>query len=154
MTNNPTIATVYHWKDKRFELAVMGSHVVYAHKKESMPGHTHHCLVQSAKSDFERWAYFLRWPHTCTHCDGHGEFRYYDSQVGLDGADPCGFCVEEGICPRCGKQVWSDEDWDNETVVCPECGFVEGPNADREHPDQYPPIPYECACYDNYYWEC
>jgi len=88
--------------------------------------------------------YFVAWPHHCKHCGGWGgAYGYYDpspSGVSLGSGsmldfDPCPHCVEEGICPRCGRELLDSDGFD----VCEHCGF------DFYYPEGEPPEP-ECFC--------
>ena len=116
--------------------------------------HTAQCQRQHTFFQVERARYAGRWPRYCRTCNGEGFIWYtYDpSPAGvslapgsMEDCDPCPDCVEKGICPRCGEQVWTEEAWDDtEPVVCPLCGW------DETKPDSLPP---EGECYCWVEWE-
>lgn len=62
--------------------------------------HEKGCIA--ARERYEAW--IKQWPNHCKKCYGTGS--YYDHGTYWDPPDsgPCG-CIEEGKCPRCGKQV-------------------------------------------------
>jgi len=76
--------------------------------------------------------YVSKWPDFCRKCNGTGLIIYEDdpSPAGvalspgtMDFEEPCSGCVENGICPRCGKEVWPvDIDWPQ---PCGNCGWEE-----------------------------
>ena len=114
---------------------------------------TDECKAQHAEWEKARDAYAAKWPRYCRHCQGWGYFEYsYDpSPAGVSlspgtmtDSDPCHKCIEEGVCPRCGKQVFDDDDWDSgEPIVCPKCGWKEAaPDAIESEP--------ECVCYERW----
>ena len=113
--------------------------------------HTPDCDEQQARYEQDIAAYVSKWPDYCQKCGGAG-YTYYEydpSPAGvalspgtMTDADPCPDCIEKGKCPRCGKVVFSIEDWDDgEPVICPECGWNE------EKPDIAPEQP-ECWCWE------
>ena len=69
--------------------------------------------------------YSERWPDHCQHCGGWGQVSYEDNH-GIPGpgevvTDTCSYCMDQGKCPRCGKedtfpfddvQVCSNCEWD------------------------------------------
>ena len=110
--------------------------------------HTAQCQRQHVLLQVERAQYAARWPNHCRKCHGEGFtwYTYDPSPAGvalspgyLEDYDPCPDCVEKGICPRCGEQVWTAESWDSgDPVICPRCGWEEA------KPDSMPP---EAECY-------
>jgi len=88
--------------------------------------------------------YEKSYPNYCTHCQGWGgSWSKYDpspSGISLSPGfmyefDPCPKCVENSICPRCGKELY-----DADEVICKECGF-------NGKEDEGLPQPPECWCY-------
>lgn len=67
-----------------------------------------------------RNAYEQLWPNYCRTCGGLGEIYVEDYECG-DFTDPCS-CVEQGKCPRCGSQVFGEE----ETDTCSHCKWEYG----------------------------
>ena len=116
--------------------------------------HNAQCQRQHTFFQVERARYAGRWPRYCRTCNGEGFtwYTYDPSPAGvslapgsMEDCDPCPDCVEKGICPRCGEQVWTEEAWDDtEPVVCPLCGW------DETKPDSLPP---EGECYCWVEWE-
>jgi len=117
--------------------------------------HTELCKQQHTRSSIERARYVARWPEYCIYCEGEGKMCYtYDpsppgvslSPGYMEDCDPCSECLGQGICPRCGKEVWDYEDWDYEDysnddpLTCPLCGWRES------NPDCLP-AEAECLCW-------
>ena len=118
--------------------------------------HTDQCQRQHTFAKVERARYTARWPRYCHTCKGEGALYYtYDpSPAGvslapgsMEDCDPCPDCVERGICPRCGEQVWDDDSWDmfpSTPLVCGLCGW-------NEHKSNGLPPEGECCCWAE--WE-
>lgn len=104
------------------------------------------CVLDAAAYKRLLKEYTDMWPNYCRRCRGSGLYTFFDdpSPAGvslapgvMEFAEACSDCVEKGICPRCGKQVWDDDvDWPQ---PCPECGWVE------DETEVAPSIP-ECYC--------
>jgi hypothetical protein len=102
-------------------------------------GHSKECHEHTEQMLEAQDEYARKWPNYCRTCSGVGGFHstYDPSPAGvslapgtMDDFDPCTQCVDEGICPRCGKKVWNvDED---EIGVCSNCGW------DAMNPDAMP----------------
>ncbi len=112
--------------------------------------HTPDCQLRQTQSNQEREAWATRWPAHCPGCEGRGEFSssYDPSPAGvslgsgfLQDAEPCVICTEQGLCPRCRKQVWDPEDIPE--TPCPHCGW----NWGKQEGDVMPPK-HECSCYE------
>lgn len=39
----------------------------------------------------------------------------------MEDADPCPDCIEQGLCPRCGRKCSFEPAGDNDTLSCPHC---------------------------------
>lgn len=102
------------------------------------------CLKASLRYREMEIDYLHRWPRTCPTCGGTGgavsagcSVPYGMGSVNLpDEFDICPDCIEEGICPRCGKQTMADQDSDAEH--CTACGWTWGESL---------PEPPECSCW-------
>ena len=112
--------------------------------------HTESCQQAHAQAEATRAAYAAKWPNHCPTCEGHGGHWYsFDpSPSGISLAagtmedfDACPDCLEKGVCPRCGQEVWTADDWDGNPVTCPLCGW------DEASPDGMPPEA-ECWCWE------
>ncbi len=88
--------------------------------------HNARCLRLQAELE----AFKAKWPNFCTHCGGWGVIPYAariyrDGSGEPGGADPCSYCLEKGLCPRCGKElnmlVRGYYDWG----YCTHCGWDE-----------------------------
>jgi len=97
--------------------------------------------------------YLGKWTKVCRECRGKGGHVYYDdpgvSDCSLPGgampfSELCEKCLEKGICPRCGKLAWFDDEYEQGKIVCPHCGWTEG-NSEHSMPEQP-----ECVCYEEY----
>lgn len=106
------------------------------------------CIKDQAKWRTALHTYVSAWPLHCKTCEGVGGIVYRYSPAGvslapgtMQGFDPCPDCIEEGVCPRCGEVVFSEEAWDAAgEVTCPDCGWnSETPAACPEQP--------ECLCW-------
>ena len=111
---------------------------------------TDQCKAQQARWKIVTAEYETAWPSYCRKCDGQGGHGYYydpsPAGVSLSSGqmfdyDPCPECVEKGICPRCGNQVWTEDDFGSDLVTCSACGWKE------EDPDAAPEQP-ECWCWE------
>ena len=65
-----------------------------------------------------------KWPNYCKKCGGWGMHSYtemhgFNYGCGEQMAEPCE-CVEEGICPRCGKEAGFDDEGQG---PCQHCGW-------------------------------
>ncbi len=117
--------------------------------------HTEGCKQTHEEHLARRGAYISLWSNYCRTCCGAGNTCWTEdpspagislSSGSLVFCDPCPDCLERGICPRCGQQVWDSNDFTGDPVACPECGWRE------ESPDCLPPEP-ECRCWDRGgYW--
>jgi hypothetical protein len=108
--------------------------------------HTEQCSKAAEQHKQDVYNYVTDWPNHCHNCAGWGGFEYqydpsaYGMSLGyMTEFDPCPECLEQGVCPRCGKEVWDEDDWDG-LVICPECGW------DESKPDTVPDKP-ECDCW-------
>ncbi len=86
--------------------------------------HSEKCKASMAALQAAIDAYQTQWPNFCHTCGGWGAFQTVDSvpygpgSVSMYGSEPCGACIDEGKCPRCGAQAL-DEDGEN----CASCGW-------------------------------
>lgn len=67
--------------------------------------------------------YKADWPEHCKNCDGWGFFYYPSTRWQPEEYAPCHKCIEEGKCPRCGKDAW--QELPDDSATCPHCGFTE-----------------------------
>ena len=118
--------------------------------------HTQECIRDMNTRNAAIEVYEAKWPNYCKTCGGSGAVGYYDDPIGEPWSspqwleEPCD-CVEDGICPRCGKHavVWltSLETFNRgiehdyipypDTPFCALCGWLD--NAPRR------PEPYESS---------
>lgn len=98
----------------------------------------------SCKALHDKWLkdkkeYEEKWPGYCRKCGGWGGHYYtFDpSPAGLSLApgtmtdyDLCSYCLENGICPRCGKATL-DEDGN----ICATCGWNSEMSGIMEEPE-------------------
>lgn len=114
--------------------------------------HTASCLAYQQRLQDAIDAYTKAWPNFCIHCGGCGEVHWVENASPLgsgenwpkDEGDVCSQCFEKGICPRCGKQAWTDEQLGQDPVVpCPHCGWTYG-----KTPGFPPAFEGDCGCYD------
>lgn len=114
--------------------------------------HSAECIARQAELEKRQAEYRAKWPNFCETCNAEGGIGYdYDpSPAGLSlgsghmtDYDPCPDCVEKGICPRYGKEVWTEEDWESgDPVICPGCGWYK-----ENDPQSYPTgIGGMCEC--------
>lgn len=81
--------------------------------------------VKKAISEYEE-----KWPNYCRKCNGVGFLVSYQSvpygmgSTNMEVDDFCS-CVEEGKCPRCGIVVFDEDDFDDDKLECPKCGWTE-----------------------------
>jgi len=113
---------------------------------------TDECKAQFAEWEAARDAYAAQWPNYCRKCSGNGGHVYQDDpgdrHCSLSGGfmefdEPCIHCLENGICPRCGKLAWPDDAFEQETLTCPHCGWNEDKAAELALPEQP-----ECLCWE------
>lgn len=91
-----------------------------------LTGHTAACMYDQMAYADNIAAYRLLWPNACEHCGGTSEIWYYGGRHEPSGAEPCGSCVDAGVCPRCAGE-FADELWEGpEPPVCPHCGWTYG----------------------------
>ncbi len=112
---------------------------------------TPECIEQQRTWRIALHEYVTKWPQHCKSCDGWGYhwYEYDPSPAGIalshgtmTDCDPCADCIEQGKCPRCGKEVWTEDDFNpDDPVVCLECGWKE------DDPDVAPEQP-ECYCWE------
>jgi len=113
--------------------------------------HTSECDDRFAAWKVEHAAYLERWPNVCQECGGQGGFEYQDDpgdrDCSLSGgtttfSEPCSECLENGTCPRCGKEAWPDSEmFDADELTCSYCGWADSA------PDGLPEVP-ECLCWE------
>lgn len=104
-------------------------------------------LSKFLKEDAE---YVIQWPNHCKTCGGWGIFYtdYDPSPAGISLSagymtdfDPCNDCVENDTCPRCGRLLPDDFDYDDFDEPCPHCEFTfDGKTDGRAEAPQ-------CFCY-------
>ena len=99
--------------------------------------HTPSCIVATTNYKRLRAAFAIYWSSYCTTCNGvGGSIYYYDPSPGgislgagwMEDMNPCPDCIEQGLCPRCGKEF----DQDSEEATCPHCGWDQE-KAIRDH---------------------
>jgi hypothetical protein len=64
----------------------------------------------------DRAEYEADYPHYCRRCQGWGKIRAGNPDVGFLDCE----CMENGLCPRCGRQDTLDE-----THTCRDCSWHE-----------------------------
>lgn len=90
-----------------------------------MSTHEPACLALKAQEQ----AFRLTYPQCCVFCAGKGHIETF----GTGQYQPCGDCMEDGTCPRCGVKAlimhWREEgsyracqacDWDEQVALSPE----------------------------------
>lgn len=96
--------------------------------------HTEQCRRFFATYDQEVREFKSRFPAYCRTCKGWGaSFGTYDpspsgvslSAGSMPDVEPCPDCVDNGRCPRCGKQLLSADQLDTGVgpESCPDCGW-------------------------------
>ncbi len=92
--------------------------------------------------------YRALWPERCPKCHGEGGKTVFDNLAPhgsgtwlCESFEPCE-CLESGCCPRCGAKLPTDWDYDDDTSVCPECGWQWG-----NQPYDSEPAEPECECW-------
>src|SRR5579872_2183577 len=101
--------------------------------------HTQACLKAQTERKQLRTAWASAWPNYCQHCEGEGQFvSYYDPSYGIGSlgtgyytdVELCEQCANKGICARCGKQAWTQEEVEDAIpeTPCPFCDW----NWDKE----------------------
>lgn len=109
--------------------------------------HTAECDADERKWREALHEYVIKWPRHCQVCDGTGNTEYWEDVIGEPWSssqpfyEPCDDCLAVGKCPRCGTEVWTEDDFDGEPVTCPACNWSE------ENPDAAPYQP-ECFCWE------
>jgi len=99
-----------------------------------------HHSPECIKAQLALVQYLVKLPKACLSCYATGEVDDSDPSVGLSGTAPCGKCVEQGNCPRCGHGIHFIGDVDDETIaICLTCGWKTG--AARTMPA------HECDCW-------
>lgn len=102
---------------------------------------TEECKMYAKKQQELIDAYIKEWPNHCKDCGGWGIGSSWE-EYGSFFIDPCPNCSENGICPRCGKEVAQFKEaieLGDEFKPCPHCGWEEA-KTDGKPPD------YECWC--------
>ena len=105
--------------------------------------HTDHCIKVQEDYKREKELFERVFPNYCRNCRGWGGFGYYydPSPAGVSlgsGSmydwEPCGHCIENALCPLCGKDIVEGEmHW-----FCPSCGWIEGESEGlRDEPECY-----------------
>lgn len=136
--NTDTLTKVYRPWD--IHNALDGIIDVDLDKGEPIVAHSYWCIFTTAVFAFKRWQWAQKWPNHCPKCEGHGH--------SLDGEDACPNCIEQGCCPRCGKQAWlATVDFDR---TCPFCDWndLSAMFGDAEQTGLAMPAEMECACYE------
>lgn len=87
---------------------------------ENLVTHDAQCIQDRAAYE----AFVARWPGFCTACGGWGYTYVGGTYNHPPESDPCS-CVEEGQCPRCGKEADLLTQPDGDFTVCPHCGWDE-----------------------------
>jgi len=110
-------------------------------------------IMQDYAAEIEK--YTSEWPDYCVACGGWGgHYSSYDpSPAGVSLSpgymieyDPCRVCVEQLICPRCGKETINlVESRGGDTYLCAGCGWKESTTAGLP---QDPPHYTECTCWE------
>ena len=115
---------------------------------------TDECKATRVKWITDFATYAAKWTKHCRHCGGRGGHVYHDDPGATDCSlpgglmefdEPCEHCLEHGICPRCGKLAWPDDAFEQETLICPHCGWNEDKAAEMAAP-----VEPECFCYERY----
>lgn len=108
--------------------------------------HTEKCLKrQKALEEFRQ-----KWPKFCTHCNAWGVITIYPSRDDPGGTDPCGYCLEQGICPRCGDPNLNFlERGYNSWGYCHVCGWDEHAMAEvyGDWKSMFAPWDGDCDCW-------
>jgi len=103
--------------------------------------HKPECLERTAKEKQELDSWLALYPNHCTSCGGAGAWSSPGSFWEPPDGGPCG-CVEDGKCPRCGKETLMENHFENE-IPCPNCGWNWGKNKDDIIPSQQE---WPCEC--------
>lgn len=133
--------------------AILGDDLFNSPRASSYIECTDECKQRQADWKVAIAAYEATWPNYCRKCNGRGGHVYYDDpgdrHCSLPGGfmeldEPCEHCLEDGICPRCGKLAWPDNyEYDLGEMVCPHCDWRE----DHAEEDGAPEQP-ECWCWE------
>lgn len=99
--------------------------------------HTADCREMFAAAEAYRSEWVAKWLDYCRKCDGVGFIEYSGTYWEPPDVDCCPDCTDKGVCPRCGKQAWSETDCVD--FPCRHCGW------NPEEPDVCPEVP-ECTC--------
>lgn len=103
----------------------------------------------------EQWKateYELSHPNYCRHCNATGILDEWH-EYGMLCMDTCPHCIDEDICPQCGKH-WSDDLAeiilnDGSLGYCPFCGWsLADPNDVFSYLDDMESMEHECV-YDD-----
>ena len=117
--------------------------------------HTADCDERQARYEQDIAAYVAKWPDYCQKCGGAGGFNYPSSYHEPPDYELCE-CLEQDICPRCGKRtiVWLvTHSWEQladlpqgygDTPFCCSCGWIDG----FENSTPPAPEPHECWCWE------
>ena len=117
--------------------------------------HSPECTKAFEEAEKARAEYRQKWPNFCKNCSGWGgSYSTYDpSPAGVSlgsgfmyDYEPCGDCLEKGICPRCGKEskrMKKAMEEGTDDFTCEHCGWSE-----EEKTEGMPEEP-ECWCYYN-----
>lgn len=112
--------------------------------------HTSWCLTHWAEFLVNVQSFTAIFPNYCKECGGTGGLTTRDSvpygsgNVTMEGEEPCGHCLDEGICPLCGKKDgWIEyiPSTENSYTEKCSCGY-DSSNVKLHAPE------FECYCYD------
>jgi hypothetical protein len=103
---------------------------------------------EKAKQAIDLWE--SNWPNACPLCEAWGGSDSVE-QAGeflCSVWDDCPDCIEQGKCPRCGKELFEDagekyqevwSEWIVDQNPCPNCGWTWGKNAGDTRPQEWEP---------------
>lgn len=91
-------------------------------------------FILAANVIFARAQWLEQWPNHCPNCEGWGGRSSPGTYWEPPDFDICP-CFDDGKCPRCGKEGWPGEDFDEE-APCEFCGW-EPLNADGAPEEWY-----------------
>ena len=86
-----------------------------------------------------------RYPDYCTACGADG-FTYSKDYWGELKQYPCTSCLEQGKCPRCGKQEIVQEPWKEFAGSYPVCAACNWTSLHEDDDANTLPFPPECYC--------
>lgn len=112
--------------------------------------HSLSCIAAQRQIEKKHKEWVRKWPNYCRSCGGFGVNSWYENASPwgsgenwpMQVTDVCPSCLEQGKCPRCGREAWTEEEVENESLTCMYCGW------DDEHPDAVPPetMEWDCEC--------